>query len=154
MILGENGSTSPPPFWVRIPRQRVKGLNGNGLLGIFGQRRRLANFPMRRLMRLGPIGRDDEASRGRSDRIGFRSLEGRRAHKGNGARYPVTKRMRFDVNISYAGFVIFDAEVEGRDCPNMQGLCMASAFTLTLAYLGEQCSAMDATVCWIFLWPR
>jgi len=26
----------------------------------------------------------------------------------------------------------------------MQGLCMASAFTLTLAYLGEQCSAMDA----------
>ena len=25
----------------------------------------------------------------------------------------------------------------------MQGLCMASAFTLTLAYLGEQCSAMD-----------
>jgi len=25
-----------------------------------------------------------------------------------------------------------------------QGLCMASAFTLTLAYLGEQCSAMDA----------
>ena len=24
-----------------------------------------------------------------------------------------------------------------------QGLCMASAFTLTLAYLGEQCSAMD-----------
>jgi predicted MFS family arabinose efflux permease len=26
----------------------------------------------------------------------------------------------------------------------MQGLCMASAFTLTLAYLGEQCNAMDA----------
>jgi MFS transporter, YNFM family, putative membrane transport protein len=26
----------------------------------------------------------------------------------------------------------------------MQGLCMASAFTLTLAYLGEQCSAIDA----------
>ncbi len=26
-----------------------------------------------------------------------------------------------------------------------QGLCMASAFTLTLAYLGEQCSAMDAS---------
>ena len=26
----------------------------------------------------------------------------------------------------------------------MQGLCMASAFTLTLAYLGEQCSAMAA----------
>lgn len=26
----------------------------------------------------------------------------------------------------------------------MQGLCMASAFTLTLAYLGEQCTAMDA----------
>jgi len=26
----------------------------------------------------------------------------------------------------------------------MQGLCMASAFTLTLAYLGEQCSATDA----------
>ncbi|WP_316395195.1 MFS transporter [Bradyrhizobium sp. 33ap4] len=26
----------------------------------------------------------------------------------------------------------------------IQGLCMASAFTLTLAYLGEQCSAMDA----------
>jgi YNFM family putative membrane transporter len=26
----------------------------------------------------------------------------------------------------------------------MQGLCMASAFTLTLAYLGEECSAMDA----------
>ncbi len=25
-----------------------------------------------------------------------------------------------------------------------QGLCMASAFTLTLAYVGEQCSAMDA----------
>lgn len=25
-----------------------------------------------------------------------------------------------------------------------QGLCMASAFTLTLAYLGEQCSTMDA----------
>src|SRR5207253_4829320 len=25
-----------------------------------------------------------------------------------------------------------------------QGLCMASAFTLTLAYLGEQCSATDA----------
>ncbi|MET4175316.1 MFS transporter [Bradyrhizobium sp. LA6.12] len=25
-----------------------------------------------------------------------------------------------------------------------QGLCMASAFTLTFAYLGEQCSAMDA----------
>jgi YNFM family putative membrane transporter len=25
-----------------------------------------------------------------------------------------------------------------------QGLCMAAAFTLTLAYLGEQCSAMDA----------
>ena len=25
----------------------------------------------------------------------------------------------------------------------MQGLCMASAFTLTLAYLGEQCSTMD-----------
>src|SRR5262249_36186850 len=25
-----------------------------------------------------------------------------------------------------------------------QGLCMASAFTLTLAHLGEQCSAMDA----------
>ena len=25
-----------------------------------------------------------------------------------------------------------------------QGLCMASAFTLTLAYLGEQCSAVDA----------
>jgi len=27
----------------------------------------------------------------------------------------------------------------------MQGLCMASAFTLTLAYLGERCSAMDAS---------
>jgi len=26
----------------------------------------------------------------------------------------------------------------------IQGLCMASAFSLTLAYLGEQCSAMDA----------
>jgi len=26
----------------------------------------------------------------------------------------------------------------------IQGLCMASAFTLTLAYLGEECSAMDA----------
>ena len=26
----------------------------------------------------------------------------------------------------------------------LQGLCMASAFTLTLTYLGEQCSAMDA----------
>jgi MFS transporter, YNFM family, putative membrane transport protein len=26
----------------------------------------------------------------------------------------------------------------------MQGLCMASAFTLTLAYLGEECGAMDA----------
>jgi predicted MFS family arabinose efflux permease len=26
----------------------------------------------------------------------------------------------------------------------MQGLCMASAFTLTLAYLGEECSATDA----------
>src|SRR5262249_13529712 len=26
-----------------------------------------------------------------------------------------------------------------------QGLCMASAFALTLAYLGEQCSAMDAS---------
>ena len=26
-----------------------------------------------------------------------------------------------------------------------QGLCMASAFTLTLAYLGEQCSAIDAS---------
>ncbi len=26
----------------------------------------------------------------------------------------------------------------------MQGLCMASAFTLTLAYLGEECSAMDS----------
>lgn len=26
----------------------------------------------------------------------------------------------------------------------MQGLCMASAFTLTLAYLGEECSDMDA----------
>jgi predicted MFS family arabinose efflux permease len=26
----------------------------------------------------------------------------------------------------------------------MQGLCMASAFTLTLAYLGEECSAADA----------
>src|SRR4029077_2875592 len=26
----------------------------------------------------------------------------------------------------------------------MQGLCMASAFTLMLAYLGEECSAMDA----------
>src|SRR3954451_11294460 len=26
----------------------------------------------------------------------------------------------------------------------VQGLCMASAFTLTLAYLGEQCSSMDA----------
>jgi predicted MFS family arabinose efflux permease len=26
----------------------------------------------------------------------------------------------------------------------IQGLCMASAFTLTLAYLGEQCSAIDA----------
>jgi MFS transporter, YNFM family, putative membrane transport protein len=26
----------------------------------------------------------------------------------------------------------------------MQGLCMASAFTLTLAYLGEQCSAIDS----------
>ena len=26
----------------------------------------------------------------------------------------------------------------------LQGLCMASAFTLTLAYLGEQCSARDA----------
>src|SRR5205807_7554397 len=25
-----------------------------------------------------------------------------------------------------------------------QGLCMASAFTLTLAYLGEECSATDA----------
>src|SRR5262249_56695116 len=25
-----------------------------------------------------------------------------------------------------------------------QGLCMASAFTLTLAYLGEECSASDA----------
>src|SRR6185312_12957453 len=25
-----------------------------------------------------------------------------------------------------------------------QGLCMATAFTLTLAYLGEECSAMDA----------
>src|SRR5436305_8505502 len=25
----------------------------------------------------------------------------------------------------------------------LQGLCMASAFTLTLAYLGEQCSSMD-----------
>src|SRR5204863_5584479 len=25
-----------------------------------------------------------------------------------------------------------------------QGLCMASAFALTLAYLGEQCSSMDA----------
>jgi MFS transporter, YNFM family, putative membrane transport protein len=25
-----------------------------------------------------------------------------------------------------------------------QGLCMASAFTLTLAYLGEHCSATDA----------
>jgi MFS family permease len=25
-----------------------------------------------------------------------------------------------------------------------QGLCMASAFTLTLAYLGEECSAADA----------
>src|SRR5262249_38231418 len=25
-----------------------------------------------------------------------------------------------------------------------QGLCMASAFTLTLTYLGEECSAMDA----------
>src|SRR5207247_5265722 len=25
-----------------------------------------------------------------------------------------------------------------------QGLCMASAFTLMLAYLGEECSAMDA----------
>jgi MFS transporter, YNFM family, putative membrane transport protein len=27
----------------------------------------------------------------------------------------------------------------------VQGLCMASAFTLTLAYLGEECSAMDAS---------
>jgi MFS transporter, YNFM family, putative membrane transport protein len=27
----------------------------------------------------------------------------------------------------------------------VQGLCMASAFTLTLAYLGEQCSAADAS---------
>src|SRR5206468_11387090 len=26
----------------------------------------------------------------------------------------------------------------------VQGLCMASAFTLTLAYLGEECSATDA----------
>src|SRR5205823_7391268 len=26
----------------------------------------------------------------------------------------------------------------------LQGLCMASAFTLTLAYLGEECSAADA----------
>ena len=26
----------------------------------------------------------------------------------------------------------------------MQGLCMASAFALTLAYVGEQCSSMDA----------
>jgi YNFM family putative membrane transporter len=26
----------------------------------------------------------------------------------------------------------------------VQGLCMASAFTLTIAYLGEECSAMDA----------
>ena len=26
-----------------------------------------------------------------------------------------------------------------------QGLCMASAFALTLAYLGEQCSSMDAS---------
>ncbi|ARP97870.1 MFS transporter [Pseudorhodoplanes sinuspersici] len=26
----------------------------------------------------------------------------------------------------------------------LQGLCMAAAFTLTLAYLGEECSAMDA----------
>jgi predicted MFS family arabinose efflux permease len=26
----------------------------------------------------------------------------------------------------------------------LQGLCMASAFTLTLAYLGEECSSMDA----------
>ena len=26
----------------------------------------------------------------------------------------------------------------------MQGLCMATAFTLTLAYLGEECSSMDA----------
>src|SRR4029079_13231961 len=26
----------------------------------------------------------------------------------------------------------------------LQGLCMASAFALTLAYLGEQCSSMDA----------
>src|SRR6185437_1270610 len=26
----------------------------------------------------------------------------------------------------------------------IQGLCMASAFTLTLAYLGEECSAADA----------
>src|SRR5215831_5897979 len=26
----------------------------------------------------------------------------------------------------------------------VQGLCMASAFTLTLAYLGEECSAADA----------
>jgi MFS family permease len=26
----------------------------------------------------------------------------------------------------------------------LQGLCMASAFALTLAYLGEQCSPMDA----------
>src|SRR5216684_9313076 len=26
----------------------------------------------------------------------------------------------------------------------VQGLCMASAFALTLAYLGEQCSSMDA----------
>ena len=31
-----------------------------------------------------------------------------------------------------------------RSCVSSQGLCMASAFTLTLAYLGEECSAMDA----------
>ena len=29
-------------------------------------------------------------------------------------------------------------------CASLQGLCMASAFALTLAYLGEQCSSMDA----------
>ena len=30
------------------------------------------------------------------------------------------------------------------DPSRLQGLCMASAFALTLAYLGEQCSSMDA----------
>ena len=29
-------------------------------------------------------------------------------------------------------------------CASLQGLCMASAFALTLAYLGEECSAADA----------